>query len=1700
MRKLREAAGVLYAVTTRISTLVALGGLLLSSSAFAADPIAVNDSYSTTLNTALDVNAANGVLKNDTDADGNTLTAAIVAGPGNGSVTLNADGSFHYAPNAAFVGNDTFTYQANDGTGGASGGTGLSNVATVTITVAAVNVPPVAVNDSYSTNQDTQLTVNAANGVLKNDTDANGDSLTAVLDANVTHGTLALSANGSFIYTPNAGYTGPDSFTYHANDGAANSNVATATITVNAVNHAPVAVADSYGTNQDTALNVNAANGVLKNDTDSDGNPLTAVLNANVTHGTLSLSSDGSFTYTPTPAYVGPDSFTYHASDGSLSSNIATVSLTVSAVNHAPVAVADSYSTNKNTALNVNAANGVLKNDTDQDGNTLTAALDATVTHGTLSLSSDGSFTYTPTAGYGGPDSFTYHASDGTLSSSTVTVSLTVTDGAPVAVADSYSTNKNTPLNVDAANGVLKNDTDPDGDTLTAVLNANVAHGTLALSANGSFTYTPVAGYSGADSFTYHAGDGTLSSNTVTVSLTISDGAPVAAAESYSTNEATALPVNAANGVLKNDTDPDGDTLTAVLNANVAHGTLTLSADGSFTYTPAGTYTGPDSFTYHASDGTLSSNIVTVSLTVNAVNHAPVAVADSYSTNKNTALTVNAANGVLKNDTDQDGNALTAALDATVAHGTLSLSADGSFTYTPTAGYGGADSFTYHANDGALNSTTVTVSLTINDAAPVAAADSYSTNKGTALTVDGANGVLKNDTDPDGDTLTAVLNANVAHGTLSLSADGSFTYTPAAGYGGPDSFTYHASDGTLSSSTVTVSITVNDRAPVANADSYDTNEDTPLVVAANGVLANDTDPDTGDTLTAVLNASVAHGTLTLSSNGSFTYTPLANYNGSDAFTYHANDGSLDSAPVTVTITIAPVNDPPVFTSSPPTSAPDDATYVYGVTASDVDGDTLTIAAPTLPAWLTLTPGANGSASLSGKPTQAQVGVHHVTLSVSDPTGPPVLQNFDITVTHVNVPPKVQDPIPDQTATEAVPLSLSLAPFVTDPDKPASSLTYAIVNGLPASLLLSTAGTITGTPVAADVGTHVVNFTVSDGIAPPVPGHFNLNVLRAGRADLAITLTATPNPVALGGADSWNFAIKNNAPTVDVPGVTLTATFAGEVPFQFDAPSDPGCTFSVVGSETHLTCSLGAVAGGMTRNLALTGHGGFAGDVFASAKVAVTGPVPIDETPANDTTTTALSVAQRVSSGPAQTIAGIDARAIAAGDFNGDGFVDLAVATASDTVVLLNVVDPANASRRILSSTPIDLAGTSPSRAIAAADLNGDHNVDIVTAGGAGFASRIYMNAGGAAFTATNVGDVADDSYAVAVGDVNGDGLPDIVLANNGPTSVYLNRGSGIFELAAKLGTANSRGAVLVDLFGDTLPELVLANASGGATVYRNTAGVFTLETTLPTGPTTSVAAADLNGDQRGDLIFGRDTSTLPATPSAEVWLNTSTTSGSFFLSDQLGASLNTAVAAADIDLNGSTDIIVVNKTGAHQVYASSGTSSGTFNLFPQQLGVPGALSVATGKFSVDARVDVALGGPNGIAIFYNDGAGNLGGGDVTPPVITLKGSASVTLTVGDTYTDAGATATDALDGDLTAKIVTTNPVNTAQVGSYTVTYNVKDTSGNAATPVTRTVTVKAAGGSTGGGGATGLEFVLGLTLAMIAARLRREAGWRRRNS
>ena len=312
--------------------------------------------------------------------------------------------------------------------------------------------------------------------------------------------------------------------------------------------------------------------------------------------------------------------------------------------------------------------------------------------------------------------------------------------------------------------------------------------------------------------YTYYAvaiyGDGVQSdpSNVITI---VAENAPASAgADDYSTAEDTPLVVGAP-GVLANDGDPDSGgpaSITATLVSGVSNGTLSLQADGSFSYTPTANHNGSDSFTYKATVNGVETNVATVTITVTPVNDEPTAGGDSYSVAEDTPLSV-AAPGVLGNDADVEGP-LSAVLVSGPAHGTLTLNANGSFTYTPAANYNGADGFTYRASDGEAASgvTAVAIAVTPVNDVPVAVADSYSLTQGGTLNV-AAPGVLGNDSDIEG-TLSAVLVSGPSNGTLTLNANGSFTYTPAGAFYGSDSFVYRANDG-MASAPATVTIVVN---------------------------------------------------------------------------------------------------------------------------------------------------------------------------------------------------------------------------------------------------------------------------------------------------------------------------------------------------------------------------------------------------------------------------------------------------------------------------------------------------------------------------------------------------------------------------------------------------------------------------------------------------------------------------------------------------------------------------------------------------------------------------------------------------------------------------------------------------------------------------------------------------------------------------
>ncbi len=878
------------------------------------------------------VGAGGSLLSNDT---GGATQAVLVAGPSNGVLNLNTDGTFNYTPATNFNGTDSFTYKASDGT------TQSANTATVSITVTPVNDPPVAVaNPSYSTLEDTPLTINAASGVLANDTDVDGDTLTAVMVTTVSaaSGSLTLNSNGSFTYTPAANFSGTASFTYHARDAALDSNVVTATITVTPVNDPPVAVADTYNVPKNGALTITDLNGTSITEnlilgTERDGAGQAIVVKGSIWKYFATAAAPVDTVAVPWTSLAFDDSL-WSEGESELGYGDGPTRPEATLI---PDDAVPGYGTSTNryttsyfrktvNILNLADITGIKLEVLRDDGAVFyingTPAYRNNITPNPIYS------TFATNTAASNENIFFDAAVLGTTGETNNWINVAPTkallvEGGNIFAAEVHQSDLiSSDVSFDCKfsvtrftnAGLLKNDTDPEGSALTAILVAGPSHGSLTLNSDGSFTYTPTVGYAGPDSFTYRANDGGVNSNIATVTLNVVNAGnvkPIAVNDAYNTAvEDTTLTIPAATGVVVNDTDADGDAISAILVNDVAHGTLTLNSDGSFVYTPAANYNGTDTFTYKAKDtsNNFSTTNATVTITIAPVNDAPVAVNDSYAGNPGQTLTVAAA-GVLANDTDIDTLAagLTAQVVTNPATGSLTLNATGGFSFTPVGT--GTFTFTYRTYDGQFYSAPATVTIVVNGI-PVAGADTYNNAvEDTPYNV-AAPGLLVNDSDPENSPLTATKVTNPTHGSVTVNANGSFQYLPNANYFGVDSFTYKVNDGSRDSAPAQVTITignVND-APVGSPDLYATGPNQTLTVAAaQGVIANDSDPD-GTIPTATVATNTAHGTLTLNANGSFTYIPTTGYLGTDSFTYTLTDGVLTSAAITVTITVSESGD------------------------------------------------------------------------------------------------------------------------------------------------------------------------------------------------------------------------------------------------------------------------------------------------------------------------------------------------------------------------------------------------------------------------------------------------------------------------------------------------------------------------------------------------------------------------------------------------------------------------------------------------------------------------------------------------------------------------------------------------------------------------------------------------------------------------
>ncbi|MAD89651.1 MAG: hypothetical protein CMK64_08115 [Pseudoalteromonas sp.] len=937
-----------------------------------------------------DLNNGLLTLASDDDSDsGDTLTVSAVTQPQYGQLTLNSDGSFSYVHDGSENHSDSFTYQVNDNNSASS------SAYTVTLTITPVADAPTTVNDTATTDEDTAVTIN----LLANDSDPEGDmvSSSAAIVTHPSNGSVSIT-NGVATYTPTANTNGQDTFTYTVKDAANNtSEQATVTVTVTAVNDAPVAANKTISVTEDTA---SEATNLRTLATDIEDTTPTGDLAVVTEPAKGSVSFDqtaGTFTYTPNANEVGQDTFTYTIKDSDgLVSNTATVTVNIGAVNDRPVVGDDSVTTDEDVSVTLN----ILANDSDVEDsgfNGANVSLEdqgngaGEYTKATVSINTDGTLNIAPKQDENGSFSFTYTLTDSeglASETATVTVTLTAVNDAPVAVDNTAEIQEDGSYEVN----VLGNDTDVDANDsfdLSSVKVVTAAqNGQTVVNADGSITYTANANYYGNDTFTYTVADAAGAvSNEATVTMTINsvNDAPVATAQSVDLDEDGSLVITLAA------TDEENDDLSFSIATNVASGSLVQQTETTWLYTPNADFNGADSFTFIANDGTDDSSEATVSITVNAVNDKPVASAQSVSGDEDTDITITLA------ATDTENSELTYRIVTAPVSGSASLVGN-VVTYRGDADFNGSDSFTFVANDAELDSDEVTVSITIdsvNDAPTISGSPSSTVDEDTSFDF------TPSANDVDGDDLTFSI-VNKPSWANFNSTTGQLSGTPTNSFVGVYSdIQISVSDGTettaLSSFSITV-INTNDAPVISGSPATSVDED-----SAYSFTPAASDVDVGDSLTFAISNQPSWASFD-TSTGTLSGTPTNDDVGSFAnVIISVSDGTTSSALDAFTITVNNSNDAPVISGSPAASVDEDSAYSFTPTASDVDvGDNLTFSITNKPSWASFD---SATGTLSGTPTNDDVAItNNVVIAVSDGTVAVELSAFNLTVNNVNDSP------------------------------------------------------------------------------------------------------------------------------------------------------------------------------------------------------------------------------------------------------------------------------------------------------------------------------------------------------------------------------------------------------------------------------------------------------------------------------------------------------------------------------------------------------------------------------------------------------------------------------------------------------------------------------------------------------------------------
>ena len=810
------------------------------------------------------------VLDNDEDPEGGVLTVTAAEAASGALVSINADGTLNYTPNVDFLGADTVTYTITD----PSGATAQASLVVVISEPQAQNALEGEPLDVYL--EDTESLRSLPAGTTVTVVSSQGSQVT-------------ISEDGVMSYQAPPGFTGEDVITYTIDDGQGNVVTKTVVMQVYPQDAPLVGIDDSVVTPEDASL-LNIA--VLANDKIAEGSEVVVVSATSSRGAQVEINADGTLNYTPPQDFTGIDSVTYTARNSDGIESTATLSIEVSPENDPPVAVVDAVTMLEDTLLeNIN----VLGNDSDVDGDPLTVIGALSAEGAEVSVNADGTVNYQPNANFNGVDTITYTVSDGAGGVTTGELKITVqaVKDAPVAANDGIDAIEDTLLeNIT----VLENDTDADGDLLTVTTAVSTAGGAVSINADGSLNYQAPANFTGEDTITYTISDGNEGTSTATVTVTVAGVADLTAADDSNSGSEDATITGT---VADNDSTTSGGALSYAVATGVANGTLILDADGGYRYTPDQNFSGEDTFTYTVTDAESGESATqTVTLTVDPVDDLPVVTTAAIETFEDTSI---AQIDVLANVTDVDGGVITLVSVESSAGATITLNENGTIDYAPAENYFGPDTLTYIVSDTGGAEVTGTLSvdvIAVNDA-PVVVGETISTDEDTAV-----NNivVLTNDSDIEGDALSVTDANSVNGGAVTINEDGTLNYTPPANFNGTDTIEYTVTDAGGATTVGAVLVTVGpiDDQPIAST--LDTATD--KGVAIEGDLSQQVESGDGSmTYALTVGAEPQHGVVTLNEDGTFVYTPDADFSGRERFGYTVTDEDGDQSSSVVTISV-----------------------------------------------------------------------------------------------------------------------------------------------------------------------------------------------------------------------------------------------------------------------------------------------------------------------------------------------------------------------------------------------------------------------------------------------------------------------------------------------------------------------------------------------------------------------------------------------------------------------------------------------------------------------------------------------------------------------------------------------------------------------------------------------------------------------------